>query len=112
MPRIASKIGATLKGNNLFPLRAAPMVKKQSILCKWNFIINIFPAHVTHKRNVRNKRYAYARKIKNCLFLHENNSYEYPKYMLTWRNTKNYLKREHGLDEKGMLPELSILQNI
>ena len=36
MARIASKIGATLKGKNLlpegskfFPLRAAPMVKKQ-----------------------------------------------------------------------------------
>ena len=38
MPRIASKIGAILKEricseSKFFPLRAAPMVKKQGILC-------------------------------------------------------------------------------
>ena len=61
MPRITSKIGATLKGKNLlplrgyskrkefaprgskfFPLRAAPMKKKQTVLCKNHFVINIF----------------------------------------------------------------------
>ena len=31
MHRIASKLGATLKGSKFFPLSAAPMVKKQTI---------------------------------------------------------------------------------
>ena len=35
MPRIASKIGATIKrknwGSKFIPLKAAPMIKKQSI---------------------------------------------------------------------------------
>ena len=35
------------------------MVKKQSISCKWNFIINIFLTQATYMRNVRNERYAY-----------------------------------------------------
>ena len=33
------------------------MVKKQSILCKCHFIINILLTHVTHMRNVCNGHY-------------------------------------------------------
>ena len=56
MPRIPSKIGAP-RGSKLFPFRGAPMVKKQSILCKRHCIINIFLTQVMHMRNVRNERY-------------------------------------------------------
>ena len=52
MPRIASKIEATLKGKNLLPEEVnssfETMVKKQSILCKSHFITIIFYTYITY----------------------------------------------------------------
>ena len=70
MPRIASKIGATLKGKNLLPeeqilweqilsFKSSHYGKKANFLCQCHFTINNFITHDTHMRTVRNEHYAY-----------------------------------------------------
>ena len=65
MPRIASQIGATLKGKNLppkqiFSFKSSPYGKKAKIFMLMAPYYKYVLTHVTRMRNVRNERSVYA----------------------------------------------------